>query len=45
VLRVVLDQRRQRQQELALGNEQVALCLWRNEVSERGPENARRLID
>jgi len=41
---VMLDHRRHCQQELALGDEQVALRIGRHDVAERGPENPRRLV-
>src|ERR1700730_3029854 len=41
----MLDHRREREQQLALRDEQVPLRLWGYEVPERRPENARRLVD
>jgi hypothetical protein len=42
---VVLDHRRHCEQQFALGDEQVALRLGRDDVAERGPENLRSLLD
>ena len=45
MLRVVLDRRRQCEQQFPLGDEQMSLGLGWYEIAERGSENPRRLID